>query len=761
MNNSWEKKRLEIMTLSIFFILLLTSIFFLYNAYTNYTLLIEKEENTKAFIYQVTMFISSIILFFSLLIVYLKRDYFFLEEKHDTVALENLLEEIKHSSDKEKIKQFKQMLKEEKHTEIYRLISKMITELHESQRAIEEANKIKTLFVSNISHELRTPITGILGFTDVLSSTKIDKEQREFIKIIRKSSKELLTLVNNILDISQLENGKLNVKNKRFNLMEEFEKIIDIYTFDVMDKEIDFHVWIDPEFNDIYLYTDIEKVKQIVMNLISNAIKFTDNGGKVELNISKKASSSKSCIDIEFLVSDNGIGIDDEHKKTVFRLFNQADSSNTRAYTGIGLGLTIADRLVKLLDSNLHLESELGKGTKVSFSLSLKYEKNFNKKENNLSSIAVYAPKDTHKSQTYKHLIAYLSENSKNSVHCFDTFVECKDAKLDSFDILYIYYDKINVDELKRVVALYSLEKNIVLLTKMLNREKILDISPIFTEVIYEPVTFLKIADSLRHKKTISSLEEDKFILNVLIVEDNVINQKVIKHTLKSLGISADIANNGEKGLDMFKKNQYDMVFMDIQMPVMNGVVATKEMIAYEERCNLDHTPIIAVTTNALKGDRELYLKSGMDEYIAKPISTDKFVSVIKQFYSPKKESTKKITQLSKDILLYKKVPTEAKVLSSLLNGLDYHVDLAKSREEFYYKMKNKNYKLFLLDKNSSNREDEVLMNEIIGRKMPTLFLMGEKSILSADDINEYTKVMYEKSNFMDIHEQIEKMMEL
>jgi len=760
-NNKWEKKRLVIITLGIFFMLLLTSLLFLYNAYFNYTLLMEKGEESKAFVYQVTMFISATTLLFSLLIVYLKRDYFFLEEKHDTIALENLLEEIKHSSDEEKSKQFKQMLKDENHTEIYRLISNMIIELQESQKATEEANKIKTLFLSNMSHEIRTPITGIVGFTDFLSSSKLDREQKEFVDIIRKSSKDLLTLVNNILDVSHLESGKMNINSTTFNIIEEFEKLISIYTFDVRDKELDFQVWIDPELNTVLLHSDIEKIKQVIMNLISNAIKFSNKGAKVELNISKKASSTKSCADIEFVVSDTGIGIDEEHKKMVFRLFNQADSSNTRAYQGIGLGLSIADQLVKLLGSKLHLESKVDEGTKVSFTLALKQEKNFNKKINSSSSIAIYAPEDTHEHKTYTHLLAYLLSNQKNSVHSFNTFVECKDAKLDSFDILYLYYDEINVEELKRIVALYSLEKNIVLVTKISNREKILDIAPIFTQVIYEPITLPKVEHSLSHKKIVTFVKEDDFALHVLIVEDNVINQKVIKHTLKGLGVTSDIADNGKIGVEMFQKKQYDMVFMDIQMPVMNGVVATKEIIAYEERYNLDHTPIVAVTTNALKGDRELYLKSGMDEYIAKPISAEKFVSVIKQFYADKKVLNQELSEASKDILLYKKVPTEAKVLSTLLTGHNYSVDLAKSREEFYYKMKNKNYKLFLLDKNSVNREDEILINEIINRKMPTLFLMGEKSILSASDVNEYTKIMYEKSNFMTIHEQIEKMMKL
>ncbi len=765
MNSKWKEKRLEIITLGIFFILLLTSLLFFYNSYTNYIVFISSGEESKAFIYQIMMIISVVILFLSLLIVYSKRGYFFVEEKRDTKGLRNLLEEIKYSSDKRKNEQFNLMLKEKNHTEIYMLISNMITELQESKKATDEANKTKTLFLSNMSHEIRTPITGILGFINFLNFSKLDSEQKEFVNTIRKSSEDLLTLVDNILDISHLENGDMKLINREFNIIEEFEKLINVYSFDAIEKEINFHVWIDPELNDILLNTDVEKIKQIVMNLISNAIKFTDKGGDMELaitkKINKKANFENSRVEIEFLVKDSGIGIDEEHKKMVFRLFNQADNSNTRAYKGVGLGLTIANSLVKLLGGILNLESELGEGTTFSFTLDIDYRKNSRKNDKNIASIAIYAPDYLHEKIAYKHLVAYISSNKKNSVTCFKNFVECKDAQLDSFDTLYIYYDEINSEELKRIVALYSSEKDIVLLTKVSNREQILDISPIFTQVIYEPITLPKVESSLRYQKEIPSVAEDNFSLNVLIVEDNLINQKVIAHTLKGLGITSDLAENGELGVEMFKNNRYDMVFMDIQMPVMNGVMATKHILEYEKKYNLDHTPIVAVTTNALKGDRELYLKSGMDEYIAKPISANKFVSVIKQFYAPKNKSTKEVNRESKDILLYKKVPTEAKVLTNLLTGLDYSIDLAKSREEFYYKMKNRKYKLFLLDKNSANREDEVLMNEIVSSKIPTLFLMGEESILSADDINKYTQVMYEKSNFIAIHEQIEKMLSL
>ena len=422
MSHKWREKRLEIIVLGIFFILLLTSLLFLYNSYTNYSLFISRDQLDKAFVHQVIMFISGTVLLLSLLIVYSKRDYFFVEEKRDTPALKNLFEEIKFSTDERKTEKFKEMLKEENQTEIYGLISNMIMELQESKKATEEAHEIKTQFLSNMSHEIRTPITGIVGFSDFLSASKLDTEQREFVNTIKRSSEDLLTVVDNILDISNLKSGRFKLMKKTFNIVDEFEKLISVYALDALEKEIDFSVWIDPALADLSLKSDIEKIKQIVRNLISNAIKFTDKGGSVELSI-KKVNINDKNIDIEFVVKDNGIGIDEEQKKAVFRLFDQADSSNTRAHKGIGLGLTIANSLVKLLGGNLSLESQVEEGATFSFTLRLCQEKSLKKREKTSSSIAIYSPEDMQNNKAYKHLIGYISSYKENCVTCFKSFV--------------------------------------------------------------------------------------------------------------------------------------------------------------------------------------------------------------------------------------------------------------------------------------------------------------------------------------------------
>jgi signal transduction histidine kinase/CheY-like chemotaxis protein len=763
-NSTWKEKRLEIITLGVFLVLVLTSLLFLYNSYTNYSLLISSDEPSRAFVHQIIMGISTTILFVSLMIVYIKRDYFFQEKQESTDGLNTLFEEIKSSSDKDKVEEFKQMLKEKNHIEIYGLISNMINELHERKESTDEANKIKTLFLSNMSHEIRTPITGIVGFTNLLSTTSLSREQREFVDTIRKSSENLLGLVNNLLDVSNIEHGKFELNKSGFTIMSEIETFIESYTLDALEKEITFSVWVDPSLSLLSIEGDVEKIKQILTNLLSNAIKFTLRGGEVNLTV-KKANLTDKNVKIQFLVSDTGIGIDEKQKREVFKLFSQADTSNTRAYSGVGLGLTIANNLVKMMGGVLTIDSEVEQGTTFSFSLEMKRDEAIKKSEVSPLNIAIYSSKKVQETTENNYLNDYLSSFDALNLVSYKSYVACKEAEDDAFDALYLHYDEINLEELKRVVAQYSSEKQIVLVTKLSNRDEILDIAPIFSQIVYEPMTFPKIENSLKvieNNRVLTPLKkEENFALKALIVEDSLVNQKVIVHTLKSIGIESDTANNGEIGVAMFKKNQYDIIFMDIQMPVMNGVVATKHILEYELRQNLDHTPIVAVTTNALDGDRELYLSSGMDDYISKPISMEKFLRVIKQFYASSDKSLEKKPIEEREILFYKKNPTEAKIFSTLLQDIGYSVTVAKNREEFYYLMEQNSYKLFILDKRKFRHEDEVLMEKIYHGKIPTLFFMDEKSILSSVDINAYTQVMYKRADFSVVKEQLKKMLEL
>jgi signal transduction histidine kinase/CheY-like chemotaxis protein len=757
----WQERRLEVITLFIFALLVATSLVILYTSYTNYAL-IEQVSVSKALMYKVLMFISSFILFISLLLIFLKRDYFFIKTNDTTEGLENLLEEIKYASDPMKMNQFKQMLKEKNHSEIYALISNMINELQESKKMADDANKAKGLFLSNVSHEIRTPINGIVGFTKILSSTKLDSEQSEFLTTIRKSSEDLLGIVENILDVSKIENGSIEVEKSYFNVLDEFENLSDIYALDASKKGIDFSLWIDPSFTSVLVESDSEKIKQILMNLISNAIKFTKSHGSVNVSIKKVQQKEKS-LSVQFLVNDTGIGISEEQQTKVFYAFTQADNSSTRAYGGTGLGLTISNAWVKMLGGELQLKSIEGDGSTLSFILKMNQKDLLIEEKIEPLNIAVYVSVDAEEKISNRHLKEYLATLKTDSIYHFKNFVECKDAVSNSVDVLYLHYNEINKEELQRIVAQYSTTTQIVLLTKLDNHFKILDIAPIFSQIIYEPVTFSKVKKSIetssQKRKTIVEEKSEKlFHLKALVVEDNKVNQKLIIHTLKTIGIESDSADDGAIAVEMFKKKRYDIVFMDIQMPVMNGVIATKEILKYEQLEKLDHTPIIAVTTNTLKGDRERYLDAGMDEYIPKPIEPQKFINVVKQFYGTELIHQRQNRESKEQaILLYKENPTEAKIMASMLYELGYSVDVAKNRIECSGMLSQKSYHILLLDRTTNDSLESMLMDKIYEKKIETLLFIDEDTELSTSDLNSYIHLINKFSDFVDVEEKLEK----
>jgi len=763
MGELWSKRRLEIITLSIFILLVMTSLSIFYTSYINYSEL-QTIDSHKAFAHKIIMFISAFVLFLSLLIVILKRDYFFMQTSDSSEGLENLLEEIKYSSNTKKINQFKEMLKEKNHTEIYGLISKMIKELQERTKQANEANEAKTLFLSNISHELRTPINGILGFSKILSSSRLDEEQKDFVETISKSSQELLSVVNNILDVAQTKSGQIEIENNYFNVFEVFESLAHLYAVEASKKEIEFLLWIDPELSYVSVESDRDKIKQVLMNLISNALKFTKAKGQVVVSI-KKESSQKGVITIKFEVTDTGIGISEEQQKRVFSAFTQADNSSTREFSGAGLGLTLASSWVDLLGGELNLESLEGRGTTVSFTLNLLQKELLQNEIVTGVRVGLYAPLNLQAEKSQDYLIGYLSSVKGVTLKLFESVVACKEAESGSFDVLYLHYDQIEKEELQRIVAQYSSEIPLVLVTKLENRFKIQDIAPAFSQIIYKPITFSKMKNSVKIARknrellaTPNPSIEKMFNLKALVVEDNRINQKIIVHTLKNLGIECDTAQNGKEAIEIFKKSHYDITFMDIQMPVMNGVVATKEIIKYEKLNKLTHTPIVAVTTNSLKGDRESYLEAGMDEYISKPINAQKFISVVKQFYSTEFETTK-IASKNRTILLYRQTPTEAKIMANMLSDLDYGVEIAKNRVEFLDLFNSKKYDAFILDRTINDSFESMLMDKIYEKKIETLLFIDEESKIYSSDLSEYIHLLYQSSDFILVEEEIEKMM--
>lgn len=272
--------------------------------------------------------------------------------------------------------------------------------------------------------------------------------------------------------------------------------------------------------------------------------------------------------------------------------------------------------------------------------------------------------------------------------------------------------------------------------------------------------------DTLAKSKNYEDKENDKelfFNLHALVVEDTPINQKMIQHTLKNMGMTTDCANNGLIGLNMYKKDsqKYDVIFMDIHMPVMNGVEATKEIIAYEKEESLKHTPIIAVTAHALNGDREKFMHEGMDEYIAKPINLEKFINVLKMFFNESK-AVKPLPIVSKtDILLYKETPMEAKIITAILEKLDYSVDVVANLDELKKVMDVNSYKCILLDKVHSEIEHSNVSQHIKSKAIPSLLFVDAQSLTVPSDQENFTFISDKITDYQSIKSKVDEMMAL
>ena len=580
----------------------------------------------------------------------------------------------------------------------YQLLETIIDQTRKDKEFAMEASEAKSMFLANMSHEIRTPLNGIVGFTELLKDTALHDEQREFVDIIEKSSENLLEIINNILDLSKIESNKLEIEEIVFNAAEEFESAVEVYAVRASEKHIDLGCFIDPEL-ERPIKGDPTKIKEVVINLLSNAVKFTNSGGQITVDIRKMASEEEGRARIKFSVKDSGIGVTKEQKENIFEAFGQADSSITRKYGGTGLGLTISSSFIDLMGGKLDLESEPGQGTTFFFTLDFEEIETLNESmRNQYSNInAVILESDSKKKVQETNLrqyldfygVSYASFKNVNELNKLEQKI--------SYDLLFVDYDYANEESLKE----YSNHpEHMVLVTKSYYMKKIDSLNLNLLKVLYEPMNATKIRSILEthdaedfsqtKTKTIQKRKYDetsRFDAKALVAEDNLINQKLIKRTLEDIGFDVSLANNGLEAFEKRKNNQFDVIFMDIQMPVLDGVEATQEILEYEEDFNVEHTPIIALTANALKGDRERFMGAGMDEYTTKPLVRSEIISLLNHFIGhkiidakaivdePVKEAPKKVEAPAKPAPAKKIVQNE--VLNTNLDDADFNVDLS------------------------------------------------------------------------------------
>lgn len=512
-----------------------------------------------------------------------------------------------------------QMLMDEK--EIFLATFTDITEIEEARVKSQEAEKEKSNFLANMSHEIRTPMNAILGFTQLLENTQLDTRQSKFVNLVKNSSATLLGIINDILDFSKLESGYNNIELSKINPFMEFEDTFMLLAQKAKEKNISYIIKIDSSLEEC-VEVDSFHIKQILTNLIGNAIKFTPQQGIVDIKINKIHVNNENMI--RFSVQDTGIGIPKNRQEKIFQPFSQADSSTTRKFGGTGLGLSISDKLVRLFGSQLKLDSEEGQGSKFYFDIKYKACSNKNTLKEHLSNFNIYL---------YSQEKEFL-ENISKQLHGYHL----------KFEILNEY--KENIDKANSII----ISKNMTFGDKF-NHAKILLLSTAnaqyeddrhycielfeeFPSILYNELMRLKLINI----DTNSKGTKENISLKLLVAEDYDINRMLVGELLDQYNIEYSFALNGQEAVEMVKNNNYDLILMDINMPILNGMEATKIII--EDLKNT--TPIIALTANALEGDKERFLALGMVDYLSKPIDIKALEDLLRK-YSAKAFKTQRI----------------------------------------------------------------------------------------------------------------------